>query len=54
VAGGLVVHLDLVFDGVAYSPANLLNALRTQYGATKVAADTDTVGQNAWRLRITP
>src|SRR4051794_66108 len=32
VAGGLVVHIALVFDGVAFNPANLLNALRVQYG----------------------
>lgn len=54
VTGGLRVTVDLIFDGLAFNPANLLAALKTQYGATKVSTDHDALGQNQYQFRIIP
>ena len=54
VKGGRVVSVDLVFDGLAFNPANFFNALKTQYGATKVSSDRDSVGRGSYKFRIIP
>lgn len=54
VKGGRVISVDLVFDGLAFVPANLLNALRTQYGATKVSSDRDATARGSYKFRIIP
>ena len=54
VTGGLRIHVDLIYDGVAFNPANLLTALTTQYGAGKVSSDFDTTTHNAFAFRIIP
>ena len=54
VKGGRVISVDLVFDGLAFVPANFFNALKTQYGATKVSSDRDSVGRGSYKFRIIP
>jgi hypothetical protein len=54
VKGGRVVQVNLVFDGLAFSPANLFNALKTQYGATKVSSDRDATSRGTYSFRIIP
>lgn len=51
VAGlGLVVNVELVFDGVSFHAEDLYDALDTQFGTVKL--DTDTAGQRNFRFRI--
>lgn len=54
VKGGQTVHVMLVFDGIAFNPANLFNALKTQYGATKVSSDRDAPARGTYAFRIIP
>lgn len=54
VKGGRVVSVNLIFDNVAFVPANLLTALKTQYGATKVSSDRDSTARGTYAFRIVP
>jgi hypothetical protein len=56
VKGGQTVHVHLIFDGLSFVPLNLLTALRTQYGTTKVSSDKDTVSPHGaeYTFRIIP
>lgn len=54
VAGGQTIHVELKFNGLAFSPAALLSALTTAYGAAKVFSDTDTTAQGVYRFQIIP
>jgi hypothetical protein len=54
VKGGRVVTVNLVFDNLAFVPANLFNALKTQYGATKVSSDRDAPARGHYNFRIVP
>jgi len=54
VKGGRVVQVNLIFDGLAFNPANLFNALKTQYGAAKVSSDRDSVARGSYSFRIIP
>lgn len=54
VKGGRVVTVNLIFDGLAFNPANLFNALKTQYGATKVSSDRDAPARGHYSFRIIP
>ena len=49
-----VVHVDLVFDGVTFSPSALRTALDNAYGT--VTSDTDGAERpmGPFRFRITP
>lgn len=51
---GLVIHVDFVFQGVAFKPEDLFDALEAKYGAGKVTNDTDSAGRPPYRLRIVP
>jgi hypothetical protein len=54
VKGGRVVVVNLIFDGIAFNPANLFNALKTQYGSTKVSSDRDSTARGSYDFRIIP
>lgn len=54
VVGGKRVTVELIFDGLNFSPANLLNAFKVQYGATKVSTDKDSLGEDQYQFRIIP
>lgn len=54
VKGGRLVTVNLMFDGIAFNPANLFNALKTQYGATKVSSDRDSPSRGHYNFRIIP
>jgi hypothetical protein len=54
VKGGRVVQVNLTFDGLAFNPANLFNALKTQYGAAKVSSDKDVTTRGTYNFRIIP
>jgi hypothetical protein len=54
VKGGRVVSVNLIFDGIAFNPANLFNALKTQYGAAKVSSDRDSTARGSYTFRIIP
>jgi hypothetical protein len=51
---GLVVTIDLVFQGVAFKPEDIFDALEAKYGSGKVVSDTDTAQRLPLRLRIVP
>lgn len=55
VAGtGEVVQLTLVFENKNFIPEDLFDALEAKYGAGKVTADQDTMGQRQFVLRVKP
>jgi hypothetical protein len=54
VAGGQTVTVLLRFNGVSFVPADLFTALKSQYGATKVYALTDTTAQGAYSFEVIP
>lgn len=54
VKGGFTVTVLLRYDGLAFNPANLFNALKTQYGATKVSSDRDATSRGHYSFRIIP
>jgi hypothetical protein len=51
---GLVVTIDLVFQGVAFKPEDIFDSLETRYGSGKVLSDTDSASRLPLRLRIVP
>lgn len=44
-APGLVVTVDLVFQGVQFKPEDLFDALEAKYGVGKIHSDRDVVGR---------
>ena len=52
--GGHVTQFNLVFEGVAFNPEDVFDALVTKYGSGKVLADTDVLARSGpFNLRIT-
>lgn len=54
IAGGNVMHIALIFDGVAANPEDVFDALVTKFGSGKVTSDRDTAARNMFQLRIKP
>jgi hypothetical protein len=55
VAGiGETVTVHLTFENRNFIPEDLFDALEAKYGVGKVTADTGTMGQRRFRLRIKP
>lgn len=50
----LVVTVNLKFAGRQYRAEDVVGALRTQYGATKVSSPRDSIGYNQLDLTIIP
>lgn len=51
-AGGTRIHVDLIYDGIAFNAEDLFDALEVRYGAGHVTSDRDVLSQGGYQFRI--